>query len=324
MGQPTNASVGSTSYASGIQHHVNGDLVTQLSYGNGHVLNRDLNARQLVSSLKIEKGATKAIHFNYVYDDAGRISGIDDLAVAGHDRDLTYDALGRLVTASGPWGAGNFVYDAIGNIRSKTLGTDAVEMQYDGSNRLSSARETISGSVGSWQNYSYDTRGNVTDNGPIGFVYDMAEQPITMTGLPSGTYVYDGNLKRVKQVLDGKTVYSVYGIGGELLYRDAVTDSENTDYIRAHNTLVARLVNGIVTYTHEDHLGSPVSATGATGNVLWREDYNPYGAKRQNPVGNRDKMGYTGHVQDDATALTYMQARYYDPVVGRFFVGRSG
>ncbi|MCL1114298.1 RHS repeat-associated core domain-containing protein [Shewanella basaltis] len=29
-------------------------------------------------------------------------------------------------------------------------------------------------------------------------------------------------------------------------------------------------------------------------------------------------MGFTGHVKDDS-GLTYMQARYYDPVIGRFY-----
>ncbi|MDV6314914.1 RHS repeat-associated core domain-containing protein [Idiomarina sp. HP20-50] len=31
-----------------------------------------------------------------------------------------------------------------------------------------------------------------------------------------------------------------------------------------------------------------------------------------------NKQGYTGHVGDD-TGLVYMQARYYDPVIGRFY-----
>lgn len=29
-------------------------------------------------------------------------------------------------------------------------------------------------------------------------------------------------------------------------------------------------------------------------------------------------MGYTGHVQDDESGMIYMQARYYDPIIGRF------
>jgi RHS repeat-associated protein len=31
-----------------------------------------------------------------------------------------------------------------------------------------------------------------------------------------------------------------------------------------------------------------------------------------------DDQGFTGHIQDTSTGLTYMQARYYDPVAGRF------
>ncbi|WP_342769020.1 RHS repeat-associated core domain-containing protein [Solilutibacter pythonis] len=34
--------------------------------------------------------------------------------------------------------------------------------------------------------------------------------------------------------------------------------------------------------------------------------------------GNSDRVGYAGHVMDSATGLTYMQQRYYDPMLGRF------
>ena len=33
---------------------------------------------------------------------------------------------------------------------------------------------------------------------------------------------------------------------------------------------------------------------------------------------NADLKGFTGHIRDSATGLNYMQARYYDPVLGRF------
>jgi len=73
-----------------------------------------------------------------------------------------------------------------------------------------------------------------------------------------------------------------------------------------------------VTYYVSDHLGSPVVAMDSGGTVLWRESYNPYGEKRNNPSSADDDTGYTGHPFDAATDLTYMQARYYDPIVGRF------
>jgi len=79
-----------------------------------------------------------------------------------------------------------------------------------------------------------------------------------------------------------------------------------------------RIRNGVAQYTHSDHLGSPVAASAANASTLWREHYTPFGEKTVDPAGNRNDVGYTGHVQDDASGLTYMQARFYDPVIGRF------
>ncbi|MCL1132701.1 RHS repeat-associated core domain-containing protein, partial [Shewanella sairae] len=35
--------------------------------------------------------------------------------------------------------------------------------------------------------------------------------------------------------------------------------------------------------------------------------------------GEKAGIGYTGHLQDPDLGLTYMQARYYDPLIGRFY-----
>lgn len=72
-----------------------------------------------------------------------------------------------------------------------------------------------------------------------------------------------------------------------------------------------------VRYVHTDALGSVVAKTDENRVVLERREYEPYG--RQLVPGNlQDGPGYTGHVQDAATQLTYMQQRYYDPLLGRF------
>ena len=52
--------------------------------------------------------------------------------------------------------------------------------------------------------------------------------------------------------------------------------------------------------------------------MTWRERYAPFGEELLNPAANNDNTAYTGHLKDDATGLVYMQARYYDPVIGRF------
>ncbi|WP_337244669.1 RHS repeat-associated core domain-containing protein [Luteimonas sp. gir] len=69
-------------------------------------------------------------------------------------------------------------------------------------------------------------------------------------------------------------------------------------------------------YVHTDALGSIVAESDSAGQVVSRREYEPYGQQLAPTV--QDGPGYTGHVQDAATGLTYMQQRYYDPGIGRF------
>ena len=71
-----------------------------------------------------------------------------------------------------------------------------------------------------------------------------------------------------------------------------------------------------VRYIHTDGLGSVVAVTDASRNVIERREYEPFGAQLTPTL--QDGPGYTGHVVDKATALLYMQQRYFDPSIGRF------
>lgn len=81
----------------------------------------------------------------------------------------------------------------------------------------------------------------------------------------------------------------------------------------------ASIQAGEVTYFHNDLSGSPMVATDASGNIIWKENYRPYGEKAiKAPASSSNKIGYHGKQFDDSTGLSYMAARYYDPVIGRF------
>ncbi len=74
-----------------------------------------------------------------------------------------------------------------------------------------------------------------------------------------------------------------------------------------------------VTYFHNDISGTPVLATDANGNVVWRENYRPYGERMNNPSAEAgNAIGFTGKPFDPTTGLSYMGARYYNPMLGRF------
>ena len=288
LGQPNRAGVPGYNYAIGFTYHPDGS-VAGFTYGNGQIMTRSLNTRQLVDGITVAKaGGATAVDLTYAYDANGRIIEKIDRATP---------------VIAGP------------------LTPRTVESQYDSKNRLWRFRDTLEDNA--WQLVYYDARGNVRDTGTIAYggldiFYDTAEQPMSMGGAVTASFVYDGNLKRVKQTINGETIYSVYGQSGAILYRDNVTTGETTDYIRANGMTLARLRGGVTTFPHADHLGSPVAATDAGGNVLWREQYTAFGEKRLDPALNFDNEGFTGHIDDAATGLTYMQARYYDPVIGRF------
>ncbi|MDE2155714.1 MAG: RHS repeat-associated core domain-containing protein [Xanthomonadaceae bacterium] len=73
---------------------------------------------------------------------------------------------------------------------------------------------------------------------------------------------------------------------------------------------------GTVTYVYTDPQGTPLAEADASGTITATFDYAPYGKQALGTAPNGP--GYTGHVNDPDTGLVYMQARYYDPVVGRF------
>jgi RHS repeat-associated protein len=123
----------------------------------------------------------------------------------------------------------------------------------------------------------------------------------------------------VKQTVGGEVTYSVYSkVSGKVSVVDNMTSGEKFVILNLGPVSLRVKAGGVAEYTALDHLGSPVAATAANGALLWRESFNPFGEQRVSPAANDNKPGFTGHVDDAATGLTYMQARYYDPVLGRF------
>ena len=316
-GRPTKAAAGATNYISNVSYHPNG-TVASLTLGNGLTLTQNINARQLVSEIKYAAGGTNVVRLTYDYDARGKIVGIDDYVTGDYNRDFGYDLNGRLNIAWGSWGFGSYKYDALGNIRQRNIGARTVDIAYDATkNRVASVTDTAN----PFRSFAHDARGNVTNDGRYILTYDLKDQPVSASGGGvSATYKYDGNLKRIKSVVGGAQTFPIYSaLTGGLVLQDALTAGKVTEYFGVGPTQV-RIENwGAPVYTLADHLGSPVAATNAAGAVLWRENYAPFGEKLLDPAANRDNTGYTGHVQDDATDLTYMQARYFDPIIGRFY-----
>lgn len=71
-----------------------------------------------------------------------------------------------------------------------------------------------------------------------------------------------------------------------------------------------------VTYYYTDQQGTPLATVDATTGAVVTADFRPFGSLALG--ASKDGPGYTGHIGDVDSSLVYMQARYYDPAVGRF------
>ena len=139
-------------------------------------------------------------------------------------------------------------------------------------------------------------------------------------------------IKSITEETDGTVItrYNVYDASGSLIYvvqqAPGTADDYVTSYVKLDGQTLARVkstgfytsYSDEITYLHHDHLGSAVAGTDESGDVLWTEKYTPYGISLVNDAANDNQAGFTGHIKDTDTGLTYMQARYYDPVIGRF------
>jgi RHS repeat-associated protein len=67
-----------------------------------------------------------------------------------------------------------------------------------------------------------------------------------------------------------------------------------------------------------DNLGSVSKTVDAASGTVTKQRYYPYGGIRGTAGSAPTDKGWIGQRKDDSTGLQYLNARYYDPTIGRF------
>lgn len=294
---------------------------------NGTVINYTQNDNNLLSSIITKLNDTDLINYQYNYDLDDNLTSITDNVDTSNNISLGYDKNNRLISANGPWGSGIIAYDDNGNILLQILGKTSLGYSY---NKTSNLLDSVGGSEN--KTFKYDTYGNVTSNGNQNFTYNDAQQLIKAAGKDSNNksftikYDYDGNNNRVSTNADNKVRLTAY-LKNELLYALDFDKKKATNYIYLGGHLVAKATHAAnttaktsdATYPIDNILGSPVLATDAKGKTLWQQTYLPYGHERKNNDTQDDEhISYIGKEYNKTTQLSYLGARYYDPMIGRF------
>ncbi len=318
LGQATQAKAGAQTFASGARYYPNG-AIAGFTYGNGRVHSMSQNARKLPA--RVNNGA---VDFLYEYDNNANPVQIRDVngveGVYSGDRYLVYDGLDRLTRADLFWhSTEDFTYDALDNILTRTELSGASKVYwYDANNRLTNIQNGQGQSV---VGLGYDAQGNLQNKNGQEYAFDFGNRLRQVAGKESYRYDAHGRRVSIHRTSDGRLDSMLYGQSGQLLYEWSNRRGERTDYIYLAGSLLAKRNlaaddSASVRYQHTDALGSPVAVSDASGQVVDKTLWRAYGEAIGKPA--YDGVGYTGHVMDGATGLTYMQQRYYDEVVGRF------
>lgn len=171
------------------------------------------------------------------------------------------------------------------------------------------------------QGYLYDAAGNLKkDAAGRNFQYD-AENKQILVSVPNGTpfgaaigdYSYDGNGQRVKKIdhTTQETTIFVYDAFGKLA----------AEYSNAAPPQTPQTA-----FTTTDTLGSPRVITDASGKVVARRDFLPFGEElatneRSGQLGyggDSVRQKFTGYEKDNETGLNFARARMHNGNHGRF------
>jgi RHS repeat-associated protein len=255
---------------------------------------------------------TPFIDLEYFYDGVGNVDNIADYIDPQNNSTMQYDSLDRLTVADGPWGAGAFTYDSIGNRTSKDINGQNISYTYGTSdNRLSG--------------FSYDANGNITGDGTFTYTYDSEDRLVQVTnGADVITYGYDGDGRRISQTINGETTIFAYGVGLNVLTEFSGTGVPKFDYIYAGSRNIARInfdgagVPVSKAFYHPDHLGSTIGLTDQETTKVWDRMYLPYGGTFTGTGTTENTHQYTAKELEAATGLYYYGARYHNPTIGRF------
>lgn len=245
----------------------------------------------------------------YGYDPISRLSALThDLDGTGTVNDLTM----------------GYVYNPASQMVTRSLTNNVYEFPVSSSNLMYAVNglnqyTQISGDAPAA--LGWDANGNLTSDGATSFTYDSENRLRSASGAKNATLTYDplGRLYEVatastttRFVYDGDRLIAEYDASGTLL-RTYVHGSGVDEPVVWYEGSQVSAANR--RYLHANYQGSIVAVTGASGNTLQVNRYDPYGTAA---AGNTGRFQYTGQAAIPELGLLYYKARFYNAGLGRF------
>lgn len=310
LGSFTNTYLGQTEQTAS-RSVTNGTVTVSTNWG----YDTNVNDRRLISIAN--SGVTRSYTLGYgatpvnPYD----IMSITDTAATGHPfatqtHSYGYDLIDRLLTANQTTPGNNaYAYDNLDNATTVTDSTGTANPTYNGFNQIAT-----------WgaANYSYDTKGNLLNDGTRTYKWDMENRLIEIdysSGAKSN-FSYDGVGRRT---VDVETPASGPATTTRFLWcdRKICQTRDGSDNVLSrilpegeYNTVTAQKAVYMT-----DQLGSVRDVVDATtGSLISSIDYSPYGAPVQTNGSFSPAYQYAKLFTHPQSALLLSTTRAYDSI----------
>jgi RHS repeat-associated protein len=272
--------------------------------------------------------------FAYAYDRAGNRTSeqIDDAVTS-----TSHDALNRLASQQSGGGLvfnGTVSEPALVTIQGQSVTVDATNhfsgsvpapsgtttiaiAATDGSGNQSTAAYEVDQTSAS-KTLTYDANGNLTADGTRTFEWDARNQLVAVNlGAHRSEFTYDGAQRRVQMVEkeNGLTLSDIKAVWCDTEICEERTSDGSTVTRRASSS--GEQIAGQSRFFSKDHLGSVREVSDATGGVLSRYDFDPWGRRSVTSGSDLTTVGFTGH-RAHSSGLALSLYRGYDAELGRW------
>jgi len=298
-----------------------------------------------------KSGTVTDFPLGFEYDPAGRLTGADGPWGAGS---FSYDASGNRLSQTLGAETTTYIFSATSNRLESAAGAEAASFAYNDAGRLVTEGtrgyaynalkrlDTVTEDSVTVGTYTYDGLGQRVVKTAEGlttvYLYDLAGRLLTeYTGSgyvdhPDGGDAKAGSmllatLLPLGLVLLLKRGVSKKGTRGKRMKRSAVMG------IRLLVSWLVAVVVGLgglpgavssahaaetVYYLYNDHLGTPVKATDASGTVVWDAQARPFGTAEVSTETLTVNLRFPGQYYDAESGLHYNYQRTYHPGLGRY------
>ena len=229
-----------------------------------------------------------------------------------------------------------YEYDPVGNRTGMTIDGVETRYYYNGLNQLETA---VTGDT--QVNYSYDGRGNQIkeettivggeEGSEVTTVTKTVETEYALTGEMTSlikiendvetleqTNLYNHNGQRIVRT-EGETTRSYYYDNGIVAFTEDGSSVSSANVLSEDGAAIGTYRSSTYHSYLKDMQGSTTSIIKEDGTLSASYDYTDFGETTElTGNGFDNQICYTGGIYDEETGLYYLNARYYDPEIGRF------